>query len=174
MTEPDLFAPVCSIAATRRRRFLWAAWWTAPPERDPFRKPDASNGGARSREEAMREAERIAGRPLVSIEPQWARAWSRVLVGEPPWIDTIDKNAAGERLHGSAPRATSTAGVSTWQILGLTPRATAEEIKRAFRKRALEAHPDHGGDPELFRRLHRAYEEALARSARRAKRPKRT
>lgn len=77
----DLFAPVCSIAPTKRRRFLWAAWWTGAPARDPFRKPDASSGGARTREEARLEAERAAGRSLVEIEPRWARAWARVLLG---------------------------------------------------------------------------------------------
>ena len=40
-----LFAPVCAIAPTRRRRFLWAAWWTAAPSRkdnDPV-QPGNSN-----------------------------------------------------------------------------------------------------------------------------------
>src|SRR5690606_4535560 len=68
----DLFAPVCSIATTRRRRYLWAAWWSGPPTRQPFRKPDAYGGGARTVDDARREAERVAGRPLVLAPPLWA------------------------------------------------------------------------------------------------------
>jgi hypothetical protein len=70
-----LFAAVVSIAPTRRRRFLWAAWWTAAPSREPFRKPDASAGGARTREEALRQAEAAAGRTLVETSGLWARRW---------------------------------------------------------------------------------------------------
>jgi curved DNA-binding protein CbpA len=62
---------------------------------------------------------------------------------------------------------------SLWSILGVEPRATVEEIKRAFRKRALETHPDRGGDAELFRSVQRAYEQALARRARPGRRRKR-
>ncbi|HTN92474.1 MAG TPA: hypothetical protein VL242_52765, partial [Sorangium sp.] len=73
---------VYAVTPTRRRRFLWAAWWTAEPAREPFRPPDASQGGARTVEEARAQAERAAGRPLVEIEPAWATAWTRILRGE--------------------------------------------------------------------------------------------
>ncbi len=166
----DLFAPVCSIAPTKRRRFLWAAWWTGAPARDPFRKPDASSGGARTREEARLEAERAAGRSLVEIEPRWARAWARVLLGQPPWIDRAgapaEASAAGTRRRADA-------GRSPLAVLGLAPAATVDEIKRAYRKRALETHPDRGGDAEAFRGVHRAYEQALARTERPRRRRKR-
>ena len=165
----DLFAAVCSIAPTRRRRFLWVAWWTAPPERDPFRKPDAFNGGARTREEALQEAERSAGRRLVEIEPRWARAWARVLLGQPPWNEKAPRAHAEERSGPLPAPDRSGPGplrASVWSILGLGPRATVEEIKRAFRKRALETHPDRGGDAEAFRSVRRAYDQALARRSR--------
>ena len=161
-----LAAAVCSIAPTRRRRFLWAAWWSGPPTREPFRRPDAWNGGARSPEEARRAAERAAGRDLQPIEPRWARAWARVLVGQPPWI--AGRATAGEP---AAPARSADASQTPWfTVLGVTSSATALEIKQAFRKRALETHPDHGGDPAEFRRLHRAYEHAKLRRARRRKR----
>jgi hypothetical protein len=170
---PDLFAAVCSIAPTRRRRFLWVAWWTAPPERDPFRKPDAFRGGARTREEALQEAERSAGRRLVAIDARWARAWARILVGQPPWTEKAPRpeERSGAPPAPDRPRP-GPSRASVWSILGLEPRATVEEIKRAFRKRALETHPDRGGDAEAFRTVRRAYDQALARSSRPA-RPKR-
>jgi hypothetical protein len=164
----ELFAPVCSIAPTKRRRFLWAAWWSGPPAREPFRKPDASSGGARTREEARREAERAAGRPLVEIEGRWARAWSRVLLGEKPWparaADATDEaeTARVESSRAPAPR-------SAWAVLGVEPRASAADIKKAFRKRALETHPDRGGSDEAFRSVKKAYEQALAKSAKPAR-----
>lgn len=155
-----MFAPGYSVTRTKRRRLLWAAWWTAPPERDPFRKPDAAQGGARTPEEARAEAERAAARPLTVLDPSWARAWARILQGEPPW-------PSAESPGKAAPRAGSRAApeISVWALLGLTARANAEEVKSAYRKRALELHPDRGGDAALFRSLHAAYEEALRRLA---------
>jgi len=49
-----------------------------------------------------------------------------------------------------------------YQTLGLTPGATAEQIKKAFRKLALDLHPDKtGNDPALsvrFSEIQQAYE----------------
>jgi hypothetical protein len=167
-----LFAPACAIATTRRRRFLWVAWWTAPPCRDPYRKPDAFAGGARTRDEAFAAAERAARVHLVEIDARWAKAWGRILVGRPPWDATRagrEENASatrgvGHRDAADAPRA------SIWSILGVAPQATEDELKRAFRLRALETHPDHGGTAEAFRDVTRAYQEARKRSARPRKR----
>lgn len=164
----ELFVAAVSIASTRRRRFLWAAWWTAPPERAPFRKPDASEGGARTREEALRAAERAAGRRLVEIEGLWARAWARIQLGLPPFVAKDAEPRVGEpRVDREAPAG------SIWQILGVAPQASVAEIRAAFRQRALVTHPDRGGDPEAFRALRRAHDEALARRERGAKRPRR-
>ena len=158
---------------------MWVAWWTAPPAREPFRKPDAFSGGARSHEEALAQARRAAGVLLVEIEPYWARAWARVLLGRPPW-GVRAEGAASSSAHGrssgrsttaptNAARATTT---SIWETLGITARATADDLKRAFRQRALATHPDRGGDAEAFRQVQSAFKEAQRRIARR--RPKRT
>lgn len=42
--------------------------------------------------------------------------------------------------------------------LGVSPNATQKEIKKAFRIKALDAHPDKGGDAEKFKALSEAYE----------------
>ncbi|HEY4104342.1 MAG TPA: J domain-containing protein [Polyangiaceae bacterium] len=157
-----LFTAVCSITATRRRRFLWAAWWTGAPSKQPFRRPDAFEGGARTREEAKRAAEAAAGTSLLEIESSWARAWSNVLVGKAPWAGARDEEKP-IRARGSKNNA------SVWEILGLKPSATLTEIKSAYRKRALEAHPDRGGSAERFRALQTAYESALTRRGKKAK-----
>lgn len=45
-----------------------------------------------------------------------------------------------------------------YDILGISYTATNEDIKKAFRKKALETHPDKGGDTEIFKKINAAYE----------------
>ncbi|MDB5178256.1 MAG: chaperone protein DnaJ [Patescibacteria group bacterium] len=46
-----------------------------------------------------------------------------------------------------------------YEILGISKSATADEIKRAYRKLAMQHHPDkHGGDDAQFKELGEAYE----------------
>jgi DnaJ domain len=155
-----LFAPVCAIAPTRRRRFMWAAWWTCAPTRSPFSKPDAFAGGARTRAEALAAAERAARCTLAVIEGSWARAWANVLVGAEPW-PAKDSNPSGDAV--ARPRSNAQPEHSIWQTLGLRSGATLVEIKRAYRKRALETHPDRGGSDTAFRAVQAAYESAMKR-----------
>jgi hypothetical protein len=154
----ELFAPLCSITTTKRRRFFWAAWWVGPPVRIPFKRPDASDGGASTLEEALANAEQRAGQRLVLVDPLWARAWIRILRGEPPW-----PTRASREPRGAASERGSTDETSIWAMLGVTRNVTESELKAAYRTRALETHPDHGGDPESFRRIVRAYAEAQRR-----------
>src|SRR4051794_5435574 len=175
VADKAVFVASCSVTTTRRRRFMWVAWWPAPPEREPFRKPDAFSGGARTHDEALAQARRAAGRPLVEIEPHWARAWTRVLLGQPPWGLRAAAAASSFGAHGrsgdrSTAATTNAAGpppASIWETLGITARATADDLKRAFRQRALATHPDRGGDAEAFRQVQRAFKEAQRRIARR-------
>ncbi|MBN9167853.1 MAG: DnaJ domain-containing protein, partial [Myxococcales bacterium] len=64
------------------------------------------------------------------------------------------------------------ASLSVWDVLGVGRDVTEQELKAAYRRRALETHPDHGGNEEAFRRVVRAYAEAQRRLRRpRAGRP---
>lgn len=45
-----------------------------------------------------------------------------------------------------------------YEILGLKKDASQEEIKKAYRKKAVEHHPDKGGDPETFKQAQIAYD----------------
>ncbi len=45
-----------------------------------------------------------------------------------------------------------------YDVLGLTKTATQDEIKKAFRKKAVETHPDKGGDENLFKEIAESYE----------------
>jgi len=46
--------------------------------------------------------------------------------------------------------------------LGLRLPCTAEDLKRAYRRRVKLLHPDHGGDPRKFLMLQKQFEQALA------------
>jgi DnaJ family protein A protein 2 len=43
-------------------------------------------------------------------------------------------------------------------VLNVPKDASAREIKNAYKKLALEHHPDKGGDPEKFKLITAAYE----------------
>lgn len=50
---------------------------------------------------------------------------------------------------------------SPWGILGIAPGATREEVKAAYRRRAMETHPDrnpHMADGEEFKKVNAAYQ----------------
>lgn len=158
----ELTTALVSVTPTARGRYFWAAWWTGAPSYAPFRKPDASNGGARTLEDAVAEAERISGRTLTMTEPYWARAFNRTLRGEAP-------PPPPSRRPRTEPRP---GPVSAWDVLGIGPDATLRDIKRAYRLKALDAHPDRGGDAEAFRDITRAYEKLTARSEGRRRRPR--
>jgi hypothetical protein len=42
-------------------------------------------------------------------------------------------------------------------VLGLPTGASESEVRRAYREKVKEAHPDHGGDEDEFRRVREAY-----------------
>lgn len=43
-----------------------------------------------------------------------------------------------------------------YELLEVPKDATTEQIKKAFRKKALKEHPDRGGNPERFHRIKEA------------------
>lgn len=45
-----------------------------------------------------------------------------------------------------------------YEVLGVGRNASADEIKKAFRRQAVEHHPDRGGDEAKFREINEAYE----------------
>ena len=61
------------------------------------------------------------------------------------------------RDHTSTPRS-SCVSSRHHRVLGVRPSATREEIRSAYRKLAMQHHPDHGGTVEKMREINAAYD----------------
>ena len=48
--------------------------------------------------------------------------------------------------------------MNPYDVLGVSKIATENEIKKAYRKKALHYHPDKGGDESKFREVNEAYD----------------
>ena len=48
-----------------------------------------------------------------------------------------------------------------WGILGIKKYSTQEEVQSAYKKQAMQKHPDRGGTVEAFQELTQAYEEIM-------------
>ena len=55
-----------------------------------------------------------------------------------------------------------------FKILGIDPNASDEEVKRAYRAKALKYHPDSGGDVWVFQQVQAAYEAIVRQRAKTA------
>ena len=45
-----------------------------------------------------------------------------------------------------------------YNVLGVSKSASQPELKNAFKKKAMQYHPDKGGDPEKFKQINEAYQ----------------
>ena len=45
-----------------------------------------------------------------------------------------------------------------YKLLGVNKGASTDEIKKAFKKKAIKMHPDKGGDPKAFQELSEAHD----------------
>jgi len=120
--------------------------------------PDAWGGGATTEEDARVLAERAAGMPLQQIDGHWAAGFKRLRAGLPPFV------TPEQRVASPVDRP-----VDPHKILGVAANSTLDEIKAAFRKKALEHHPDRGGSAETFIALKRAYDSIVKRRVRRGR-----
>jgi len=72
------------------------------------------------------------------------------------------KRATSERGYSVINNERGTIGESAYEILQVDEESTPEEIKVAYKRRALETHPDKGGKPGEFEAVARAYRILLA------------
>ena len=82
------------------------------------------------------------------------------------WVDDYIRNFINSRRDYKSPFG---AGSVTWDEAGAIfdeakdklKKMSRQELSRIFRRRALELHPDQGGDPEKFVKLTKAYDMLL-------------
>jgi DnaJ-domain-containing protein 1 len=72
----------------------------------------------------------------------------------PDWRDRVDSESFG-RAAGSSGFAEMTKQ-EAYQILGLEPGASQQEIQEAWRRLIKAVHPDHGGSPFLSAKINAA------------------
>ncbi len=58
------------------------------------------------------------------------------------------------------------------KILGVDKDASPDEIRRAYRKKASQYHPDKGGDVWIFQQIQDAYDELTGKKKKKRKKPK--
>ena len=92
-----------------------------------------------------------------------ARAYFRI-DGSPTRPVLVEHELPGASLGGRLPfetpeltGATADTTRAAFEALGLPTTADAGAIKRAYREKIKEAHPDHGGDRAAFQRIREAY-----------------
>ena len=76
-------------------------------------------------------------------------------------LSMLDVALILHRGESSGPTKTSQNATDPHDILGVPRDATVDEIKSAYRKLALETHPDKGGSADEFFRIARAYRALL-------------
>ncbi|EIM24744.1 DnaJ domain-containing protein [Microvirga lotononidis] len=170
----------------------WALGWNALNLPGPWRKFQQSAGRFSRIRSAMIEMEidhatgavegtilvgAFAGRRLSSLDPQsLSRLYDECSAHDPQGVPLLeaylDRRFAGWRENAQGDRDTRTrthahSGVMTkeeaYQILGLQPGASLDEIRKAHRTLMKKLHPDQGGTAYLAARVNEAREVLLGR-----------
>jgi len=101
--------------------------------------------------------------PFDVTEPEWATD-ERTGGAERAGRTGRRVGGAGGRAAGRTARTPTAGGRDPVAVafaeLDVATDADAAEVKRAYRERVKETHPDQGGDEEAFRRVREAYETA--------------
>lgn len=92
-----------------------------------------------------------------------------VIAGVSEFADDLlrrrEREAEEDRARRRAAEWASGDGSTAFAVLGLPLAATVDEIKAAYRRKAINAHPDRGGDHAVMVRLNAAYEAAVEYAA---------
>ena len=99
---------------------------------------------------AEREAKELADIGIGMLADAVKRRLSSAAGGRPPRVSPASRGDWNGRVH--PPDAPSIP--SPYQVLGVSPGASMEEVEHAFRLRVQASHPDHkGGSEEEIRRV---------------------
>jgi len=67
---------------------------------------------------------------------------------------------AAFRGYASLPPPSSTGPMNWWEVLEVSRTASLPDIERQYKKLRSKHHPDKGGDPAVFDKIQKAWEEA--------------
>lgn len=169
---------------------LWDYIWSEVETPTPYREPELSpgpchqpcvsptpGGGIRSHTRSSPSScpQSFSPQPeetpsKTAIVPYVRR---RRLVGKQPAQLTLAievycrRRVRGKQAAPAVPERKTISVRGHYDVLGIQRTASAAEIHAAYRRRALETHPDKGGDPRDFHRVKTAFEE-LANESKRA------
>lgn len=108
------------------------------------------------------------GKPYTIACDTYDRVWKnlRAITLTVAALRAIERHASTQMMEqaftGFAALPPAQAGApSWWEVLGIRPNATVEEINRAHLDLALKCHPDRGGDGERMARINHARDVAL-------------
>ena len=118
---------------------------------------------------------RFAGAELIDLGEQDTRALIAEVQADPDSISLLeswlDANRSGwreyfaetaEQPNGDSPRAPEDSLAEAYDVLGLKPGATPDEIRAAHRELMKAVHPDHGGSSYLASKINQARDRLLA------------
>ena len=121
----------------------------------------------------------FAGREIIDLDEFETRTLIDEIEGDPDSValleSWLDRNRAGWREYFAGqyqeqPHADAGSSVDPdaddWAVLGLSPGATADDIRAAHRKLMMAVHPDHGGSDYLAARINQAKDRLLGKSGR--------
>jgi hypothetical protein len=99
--------------------------------------------------------------PVVKAKKQRASVWDNDArpygVNDGPWGNPGQWKRFRDKAMGLDEANSIVREDSPWTILGLNPKASWDEIKKAFRELVKKVHPDVGGTAEEFRKVYAAY-----------------
>ena len=164
-TAPDGFYAVCAIGRAGVPGFFWASWWTSSGLAVSPR-PDAHGLADRVEDAQARARSAILGArgaraSVLRLDAELAVAAARVVRPASPGY------VAGEEWWGEEPRRRSNgrspgpAPLAWLQVLELSWPCSRADVRRAYRRLALQRHPDRGGTDASFHALTQAYNAAL-------------
>ena len=164
-TAPDGFYAVCAIGRGAVSGFFWAAWWTssglaATPRPDAHGLADRVEDAHAQARAAIRGArgERAA---VLTLDAQIAVEAARVVRPASAGYDARSEWWGEDPRRGGAARASGPAPRAWLQVLELSWPCSAADVRRAYRRLALQRHPDRGGTDAAFNELTMARDAAL-------------
>ena len=97
-------------------------------------------------------------RNFVKLPSSWREWYSWTPPAEEENAKTEPPKTKAPKTEPAKTKAHRPMKETHYSVLGIAKTATALEIKKAYRKAVLKAHPDKGGSSDLFRKVQRAYE----------------